>query len=46
MNKFIIASLLAFTASTVDLQESDRTDYISSLDTSKLHQDVMDKVTK
>jgi len=47
MNKLIIASLLTFTASTVDLTEAtDRADYISDLDTSKLHQDVLDKVTR
>jgi hypothetical protein len=47
MNKLIVASLLTFTASAVDLSSAaDNSDYISSLDTQKLHQDVMDKVTK
>lgn len=47
MNKLIVASLLTFTASAVDLSSAaENSDYISSLDTQKLHQDVMDKVTK
>jgi hypothetical protein len=47
MNKLIIASLLSLTANATDISTAaDNQDYISSLDTQKLHQDVMDKVTR
>jgi len=47
MNKFAIASLLAYTTSTAEISTvADNESYIGSLDTQKLHQEVMDKVTK
>jgi hypothetical protein len=47
MNKFAIASLLAYTASTAEISTvAENQSYIGSLDTQKLHQEVMDKVTK
>jgi hypothetical protein len=47
MNKLIVASLLTFTANAAEISSAaDQSDYITSLDTQKLHQDVMDKVTK
>ena len=47
MNKLAIASLLSYTASAAEISTAaDNQSYIGSLDTDKLHQDVMDKVTK
>jgi len=47
MNKFAIASLLAFTASAAEISTVTENDsYIGELDTQKLHQEVMDKVTR
>ena len=47
MNKLVIASLMTYTASAAEISTAaDNQSYIGSPDTAKLHQDVMDKVTK
>tara|TARA_B110001450_G_scaffold224896_1_gene222781 strand:- start:1033 stop:1221 length:189 start_codon:yes stop_codon:yes gene_type:complete len=47
MNKFAIAALLATTASAAEISTAtDNDNYIGELDTQKLHQEVMDKVTR
>jgi hypothetical protein len=47
MNKFAIAALLAATVSAADISTAtDNDNYIGELDTQKLHQEVMDKVTR
>jgi hypothetical protein len=47
MNKFAIAAILAATASAAEISTAtDNDNYIAELDTQKLHQEVMDKVTR